>query len=204
MDPQKLSQLDPKLREAYQRVMGTTIPQPQTPPSAQVQTPLPDEVSAKANPPASEPTTPVSDPAQTPQPTEPMPSPAEPNSTSTEPIPPPASQPEPFFKPQPVTNPSPQPVPNQEAAIPQQPAAQNSNFVQMNSEIPAAPAKSDLAPPASTSNFTAPAPQAQSIPVKKKNGMILPIVFGVVGLIFVAIYTLFWTKIFNFKLPFLP
>lgn len=29
MDPQKLSGLDPKLREAYQRVMGTTLTQPQ-------------------------------------------------------------------------------------------------------------------------------------------------------------------------------
>jgi hypothetical protein len=29
MDPQKLSQLDPKLRDVYTRIMGTTIPTPQ-------------------------------------------------------------------------------------------------------------------------------------------------------------------------------
>ena len=39
MDPQKLSQLDPKLRDAYQRVMGTAIPQPQAP--VQSQSPMP-------------------------------------------------------------------------------------------------------------------------------------------------------------------
>ncbi|KKQ36924.1 MAG: hypothetical protein US55_C0048G0010, partial [Candidatus Levybacteria bacterium GW2011_GWC2_37_7] len=47
MDPQKLSQLDPKLREAYQRVMGTVIPDSQTP--AQTQPPLPADSAFEAS-----------------------------------------------------------------------------------------------------------------------------------------------------------
>lgn len=41
MDPQKLAKLDPKLREAYDRVMGTSIPQPQNP---SMQTPPPQPI----------------------------------------------------------------------------------------------------------------------------------------------------------------
>ena len=138
MDPQKLSQLDPKLREAYERVMGTTIPAPQAPAQAPV-------------PPA-----PV---APTPQP-----------------------QPQPL---QPPFSPQPQVVPE---AVPAQPA---SNFVQMNSEIrTAAP---NIAPQA----------QAQTMVLKKKSG-IMPVLFVFVGIIFIVIYALFWTKFFNLKLPFLP
>ena len=121
MDPQKLSQLDPKLRDAYQRVMGTPIPQPQAPQSQ------------------------------------------------------PVSQPQPAITPEP----------------PVQPA----NFVQMNSEVVANP---------SSQNFTAPMPAAQTMAIKKKKGMMMPILFGIAGFILIAVYTFFWTKIFNFKLPFLP
>lgn len=139
MDPQKLASLDPKLREAYQRVMGTPIPKTQTPPP---------------------PPKPTADPNQNPTP---------------------EPQPEPFPTPQP--------------AIPT-PPTQASNFVQMNSEA---------ATPPTSQNFITPSPmpQSQTITVKKKNGM-MPILIGIAGLVFVAIYTLFWTKIFNFKLPFLP
>lgn len=153
MDPQKLSQLDPKLREAYQRVMGTTIPDPQA------QTPLPDEASAKAG-------SPISDPTSTPQPQSPS-----------------TPAPKSFFIPQPETNPQPQ------APLAGGPAPE-----------PTIPAQ-----PIPTQNFTAPPPmpQTQTMAVKKKSG-ITPVLFGIVGLIFLVIYTLFWTKIFNLKLPFLP
>ncbi len=113
MDPQKLSQLDPKLREAYQRVMETSIPQPQaSPPQAQA------------------PTQPISEP-------------------------------------QPAITPA------------------------------------EVSPVQNSPNFTSPAPETQTMAVKKKNGM-MPILIGIAALVFVAVYTLFWTKIFNFKLPFLP
>lgn len=160
MDPQKLSQLDPKLRDAYQRVMGTTIPEPQAAPVQQAQTP-----------------------PQTPNPA---------------PAPPPMPQPEPTPIPtieDPITQPTEPPVSQPQPLTPE-PSVQTSNFVQMNSEVAAAP---------SSPNFSAPAPmpQAQTMTVKKKNSM-MPILIGVAALIFVVIYALFWTKIFNFKLPFLP
>lgn len=169
MDPQKLSQLDPKLRDAYQRVMGTVIPESQTPP-VQAQTPVP----------------PIPDPVPTPQPQpEAIPAPITEPTTG---ISTPAVQPEPFL--------IPQPTPTQDPATPVQPPAQASNFVQMNSEIPAAPV--------TTPNFTAPVPLTQTVAIKKKNGMMIPVLFGIVGLIFIVIYTIFWTRIFNVKLPFLP
>ena len=154
MDPQKLSQLDSKLRDAYQRVMGTPILQSQTPP-----------------PPAGGPTPPMPDPTPAPPP-QPEPQPPAPTGGPT------PSTEEPPAAPQPAIPPAPEP------AMPILPPAQSSNFVQMNSEVGAMP--------------------SQTIPLKKKNGIMMPILIGIAGLAFVAIYTLFWTKIFNFKLPFLP
>lgn len=144
MDPQKLSQLNPKLREAYQRVMGTPIPKPQNQP-----------VSLRGEPVG-----------------------------GSQPEPEPISTPEPA-----ITAPQP--------AIPQQSPIQANNFVQMNSEV---------SPAQSSPNFSTPAPmpQGQTMTIKKKSGMMMPVLFGIVGLIFIVIYALFWTKIFNLKLPFLP
>lgn len=153
MDPQKLSQLDPKLRDAYQRVMGTPIPDP----------------------------TPVPQPQPQPEPI---------------PTPPPVQPPtEPVSEPQPAI---PQPIPTPEPAIPTPLPTQANSFVQMNSEVPAP----------SSPNFSAPAPQAksdlaqaQTITIKKKSSL-MPILAGVVILVFLVIYFLFWVKIFNFQLPF--
>ena len=167
MDPQKLSQLDPKLREAYQRVMGTSIP---TPP------PMPDPTPAPA--PQPEPSTIPTPPVQPPTPVPQPPPTGGPTPESSMPEPP-------VFEPQPAI-PQPESIPTPQA----------SNFVQMNSEVPAAPA-------ANTPNFSAPV-QTQTVAIEKKSGVMIPILFGIAGLVFIAIYTLFWTKIFNFKLPFLP
>lgn len=146
MDPQKLSQLDPKLRDAYQRVMGTTIPEPRAAP----------------------------DPTSVPQP---QPEPEPTSAFTSEP----QSAP---LAPQQEAIPMPQP------AIPTQ---QASNFVQMNSEVPT---------PVAGANFTTPV-QAQTMAIKKKSGM-KPILIAIVVLVLIAVYTLFWTRIFNFKIPFLP
>lgn len=176
MDPQKLSQLDPKLREAYQRVMGTPtqaqnpIPTPPIPDPTPVPTPIP-QPTPTPTPPMEEPTSPIQPP---PPPTMPEP-------------PQPAIQPEPVSEPQPA-------IPQPEPAIPPTPPAQANNFVEMNSGVAAAPAQ----------NFSMPAPQAQTVALKKKSGIMMPILFGIVGLVFIVIYIFFWTKIFNFKLPFLP
>ena len=179
MDPQKLSQLDPKLREAYQRVMGTPIPQPRGEPASpkiqrgepiQAQTPPPPATSDVV--PAGGHMPPMPDPTTTPLP-----------------------QPESVSEPQSAI-PQPDPVPPLEPAISPEPPVQASNFVQMNSEVAAAPSQ----------NFAQPTPiaQAQTMAIKKKSGIMMPVLFGIVGLASIAIYTLFWTKIFNFKLPFLP
>lgn len=161
MDPQKLSQLDPKLRDAYQRVMGTPIPQPQTA-ATQTQTPPPA-------PTIQEP--PVPQPQLPPQPT--------------------VSQPQPAI-PQPEVPPVGGPTP--QSSVPLSPA-QTSNSTQMNSEVPSVQTSANFSTP--------PIPQTQTIPQEKKNHP-MSILIGIVILVFIAVYTLFWTKIFNFKLPFLP
>lgn len=184
MDPQKLSQLDPKLREAYQRVMGTTIPEPPATPS-QTQTSIPPNPDAASNPQPQPQLTPppVNEPVPT-IPTQPTP-PSTPESEPASPTPP-------ITEPQPTINPQPQSIPNPSPqSIPTQP---NTSFVQMNSEIPTAQT-------ANPQNFIAPPAQAQVMALKKKN-KITPILFGFLGLIFLVIYTIFWAKILNFKLPF--
>lgn len=200
MDPQKLSSLDPKLRDAYQRVMGTVIPKPQSPPEVQTTPPSASEPSIP------EPTTtpPQSKSESTPTPTptpEPIPTPnIEP---VAEPQTPPAVKPEPFFKEPPVSEPvaaEPQPtIPQPETApIPQpaNPTQPTSNFTQMNSEVSAAPTP--------TQNFTAPVLQTQTAVLKKKGNILMPIMIAITMLVFVVVYALFWARIFNFKLPFLP
>lgn len=152
MDPQKLSQLDPKLREAYQRVMGTDVSVPQSPPPSNV--------------PASSPTP---DPTPIPEPSTPAPT-INPTITPDEP-------------PQPAITPE-----------PQQPQVAPTNFDKLNSEVSSVQ---------SSPNFSVPQVQAQTIAIKKKNHL-MPILFVFVSLIFLAVYTFFWTKIFNFKIPFLP
>ena len=166
MDPQKLAQLDPKLRDAYTRVMGTTIPEPQAA-STQIQIPVP---------PTLDPT-----PTQQPQPKpEPMPTAAE-------------STPSPIVEPTPtVETPTTPPI---EPISQPAPAQQASNFVQMNSEVPAAPAVTV------TPNFSSPV-QAQAVVVKKKSNVLMMAIAGIAVLVFIVIYSLFWARIFNFKLPF--
>ena len=160
MDPQKLSQLDPKLRNAYQRVMGTVIPEPQVAPIQTQAPPLTNNYTVPAPP------NPIPNPQPQPEPQQPT------------------------VEPQPAINPQP--------VIPTQPT---SNFVQMNSQVPAAPPAAT--PP--TQNFTVPTPQAQTmVSKKKKGGIMMPIFFVIVGLVSIAGYTFFWTKFFNLKLPFLP
>ena len=142
MDPQKISQLDPKLREAYQRVMGASVPKPQAAPAA----------------------------------------PPQPTPTSINKPPQPASQAQPAINPQPQTTPNPQS------------ASQNSpppatNFEQMHSEVSS---------PTTSPNFTSPQPQAETVSLKKKSSL-MPILIGIIFLVFIAVYALFWTKFFNFK-----
>jgi len=140
MDPQKLSQLDPKLRDVYQRVMETNAPSQSAP--AQTQTPVQTAASPLLNI---------------------------------------ELQPDP----QPAVNPQSQSVPIPQSTIPTQP-------------IPTTPPPT----PTPTSNFTVPAPQSDTLIMKKKSGPIKRIlfIFIIVALIFVVIYALFLTKVFTPKL----
>jgi hypothetical protein len=151
MDPQKLSQLDPKLRDVYQRIMGTQVSKPQ--------------------------------PAPIPQQSEPV-------------------QEQTFMPPISQIQPQPQPFPAQQPQ-PVVPAQPSPVFAQMNPQIP-----TPTPTMAASSNFAAPivsaTPQAQGMVIEKKGGSSIKfILFGILALIFLVIYTLFWTKIFNLKLPFL-
>jgi hypothetical protein len=151
MDPQKLSQLDPKLRDVYQRIMGTQVPKPQAVPIPQQSEPVQAQTFA----------------------------------------PPPISQ----IQPQPQTIPAQQPQP----AVPAQPSPV---FAQMNPQMPTPtptmPAASNFAAPVVSATL-----QTQSMAMEKKGGSSIKfILFGILALIFFVIYTLFWTKIFNLKLPF--
>lgn len=180
MDPQKLSQLDPKLRDAYQRVMGTAVPKPSTPPPAQAQ--------------ASSPTNELTPPTQKPTiPAKPL-IVSNPNTNSSPAI----KLDEPAIKPiEPPTQPQTTIDPPAQTAIPAKPQAplESANFDQLNSQVSTA----------SSSNFSAPNPTAQNqaMIIKKKNGL-LSILAVIVVLVFFVVYTLFWVKVFNFKLPFLP
>jgi len=212
MDPQKLSQLDPKLRDAYQRVMGTSVPQPQAVPASPRDEPVQAQTPSMPTPITPTPTpTPQPQPQPEPEPT-PTPPPAtsdvapagaptptieEPPTAPQSPIQPPPSEPQSIPTPEssmPESQPAIPPIP--EPTIPTSPPAQTNNIVQMNSEVAASPAQ----------NFTTPSaiPQTQAVTIKKKNKILIPVLFGIVGLVFIVIYTLFWTKIFNFKLPFMP
>jgi hypothetical protein len=135
MDPQKLSQLDPKLREAYLRVMGTEVPTPQATPSVQT-------------------------PAAVPQ-----------------------------FQ-------------AQESSRPFVPTAQTiPGFGQGSSEIPVP--QTSMPTGLRMTSPTGPAPAFRPQPVALKSGF-MPVLFAIVGVVFIVIYALFWTRVFNLKLPFLP
>lgn len=108
MDPKnQLSGLDPKLKEAYERVMGTTIPLASPPAS-----PLPVQV---------EPAPPINEP------TLPPPSSQQPPPVVQEPVPPPVAPPQPPepTSPSPVNEPPPQPEPPPIPQPVQPPVAQN-------------------------------------------------------------------------------
>jgi|WetSurMetagenome_2_1015567.scaffolds.fasta_scaffold387429_2 hypothetical protein len=161
MDPQKLSQLDPKLREVYQRVMGT----PASPPVA--------------------PTTEANKPVQT---QNPLPSPPQ-NKLP--------ANPQPIAEPQPQFTP---PEPSSTIPIPK-----DSDFIQTYHQTPDLRQASteDLPTPTivSASAPTGPAPEASVM--EKKSGSTKFIIFGLIVLVVIAVYTLFWTKIFSLSLPFL-
>ena len=178
MDPkQPANQLDPKLKEAYERVMGTmpaasTPQQPVNTPPAQPMNPS-MQSPIKATAPNVMPTM----PHEIPSTALPVTHPVNPQSMMTPPVQPINSLP---VKTEPmVQSPLPQP-----AAQPMGP---------MHATVPLSTQNPVHAPTAQIHGFVAP---------KKKSG-ISPILLIAGGIVFVIAYTLIWVKIFNVHIPFL-
>ena len=80
---------------------------------------------------------------------------------------------------------------------PQSAPQQSSDFTQTNSEMPTPTIPTpDLFP----SN---PMPAAETLVIPRKNLSLEFILFGIVVFVFIVIYALFWTRVFNLSLPFL-
>lgn len=135
MDPKNLPTLDPKLQEAYNRVMSTSLPT--ATPSNPMPIP-PSSVQSAPTPQASIPTPPMPIPTPTP----------------------------------PISSPTPPPM------------------------VPAPVASTK--PAGSTTAFVAGGHVGGGKPA------VSPVILIVGGLIFFAVYSLFWLKFFNISLPFLP
>lgn len=161
MDP-NAANLDPKLKEMYNRVMNTPVAPPPT---------------------GGMPPPPAPDPMQQPTPTSPTsPNSSDPTAGQQNPTP---QMPVPS---DPVAPPPPQPQePTPPTSIPETPAT-----TQMHAAIPMT---------------TAPKPISAAIvggSAKKKGMSIFPVILALGGIIFLVVYSVFWIKFFNLKIPFLP
>jgi outer membrane biosynthesis protein TonB len=146
MDPKAGQILDPKLKEAYDRVMGASIPQ--------------------AAPPAPPPVT---------------------HTTAATPLPH-MEPPKPVVDAHPLIN----PLPKEEHA------AASSASPQSATASPTAPAPG--AQPHGTMSFSA----AYVAPHGEKKAPISGTLLIIAGMLFLAVYTLFWMKWFGMAIPFLP
>ena len=175
MDPkQQINQLDPKLKEAYERVMGTPV--------GGAQAAQPNGTIPSTQPPA--PATPVQSAPSAPMPPAP-PAPPAPNQAA--PAMPHFTSPQPM--PQPVM-PMSQGAP---AHVQQNPAA-NPFGLPAQPQAPSTPSAAPAAqgkPGAASHGFVA----------NKKGLHISPIILIVAGVIFLLVYTVFWFKFFNIPLP---
>jgi hypothetical protein len=171
MDPkQQLNQLDPKLKEAYERVMGTPVGTP-PPPTDTAQTGGPTASQQAATLSA----TPFGAPPVALNPTPPIPQP-------------PTAQP----NPSPVFG-MPQPTPNQG----------NPGAVAFTAPLPG---QQPIAPPTPQQGHpqpgAKPAPGSHGFVAQKKGLHISPVLWIMGAIVFVAVYTLFWFKLFNIPIPF--
>lgn len=197
MDPKQNTQLDPKLQEAYNRVMGTdtSVPhdptQPATPPTTTpVTTPPPADPGSIQMPAASD--TPAIPPAPPTMPTDPTQStpsdntppiiPSTPQMPSTQVVPDPTSP----------TPPTPQ-VPQETPAQPAAPAPQVPDLP----EVPTQEVKKEP----ETVHFSSTTSLSTSAKSKTK---ISPIILILGAVIFLVAYALIWIKVFGLQIPFLP
>ncbi|MGH7246005.1 MAG: hypothetical protein ACREGI_03660 [Candidatus Levyibacteriota bacterium] len=177
MDPkQSAQQLDPKLQQAYDRVMGMKL-DPAMPPTTPT-TPVPDLPITPVDMPM--PTTPMDMPGQTP----------------TMPTTPPAINPQPDVPTTPtptpvplIPEPQPNPLPSVEQALPTTPH-------EMPQEITAKPHEM----PQETVHFEG-ASAAKHTEKTGKKMTISPVILILGGIVFFLVYTLIWVKVFNLNLP---
>lgn len=207
MDPKNTSALDPKLKEIYDRVMGTNLP-----PTPQAPQSLKPEVSPAVAPTqqSNTPVKPTVSAFQTLAPqTPPIPQP--PKFASPQvitPVPPPPASPSIMNKPV-TTGPMPQlgfpQTPSQPPKPIVPPTPQPLQPVQQRPSIPP-PLNQMAAPMMPPQMGTMPVNKPLSAPsmgIKQKKGV--PFVVWLSGaFVFILIWTFSWIKVFNYKLPFLP
>jgi hypothetical protein len=188
MDP-KLSNLDPKLADAYNRVMNgpTTTTSPQNPP-------IPSAPSSVLPPPQ-----PVQMPTQTYS--APQPPPIQPDPISTQPVLP--QQPVDSFQPtaqtaftQPPSEMA-QSAPFQDTVSSQAPVQTTSSQGYATNTIPGV--NTTLAFNASNEGKN----QGTTV-VKKRGSHIMPVVVGMGIIMLLTVYTFVWIIVFNVQIPFLP
>lgn len=164
MDP-NTANLDPKLKEMYDKVMSTPVsPVGGPPPFGGTPPPAPMQPAHNAFGIADAGGQPNQTPPQMPAPAAPIP-----------------SQPQ-------------EPMPTPPAPMPEYPQApiQSEPTTQMHAAIPMP---------------VAPKPVSAAIvggSTKKKGGSIFSIILALGGIIFLGVYSVFWIKFFNLKVPFLP
>ena len=200
MDP-KLSNLDPKLQDAYNRVMGGSNPNPAPNNSSQPSTDQQSENSASQVPPPADPAPGITPPSQfgdassqnpsntaMPPTTE---SPSMPQSQSSPPMPDNNTPSNDFSPP---TNP--QPAPSIDYGTGNQPepspaASQPSHSVSSQGSTVAF-------------NATNSSKNIGTTPVKRGGLHILPIIVSLGILLLLVVYTFVWIIIFNVQVPYLP
>ncbi len=195
MDPKALASLDPKLRETYEKVMGTSTA-PSTRASGPATTTPPPPVGGTTAP-APKPTPIQSRPASTP----PIPSPV---SSPLPNIPPPASSPV-----APNSTSFPQPSINNSPTVMAQSPLQTSDFAALQATptgipLPTAPQGAAVQLGKPIQPLPSPASINKSVAPSNQSSPLIRILYIIASIIFFAVYTIFWLKIFKYPVPFLP
>lgn len=217
MDPTKLPTLDPKLKETYERIMGTQLntsqPQenasqtaPQTPPDPNVPPPSTDQMANEPSVNTAQSSFPSMDQLQTPaldrqsaqQPQDSRPqadlSSIQP-STDQSVAPPPSTEPPPPDMPNPTTDTQMPPIPQAMTNQAVEPPSSTPMPAQPSQPQPFVANQATIA----TEGFLA---GTAAVPSKKAG--LLPIFYIVGGVIFFIAYIIFWIYFFQIPVPFLP
>lgn len=226
--------LDPKLQEAYNKVMSFSADPNAAPPIPAMQPTdpktMPQPMGAAPTSPLSTPTDPLAQPqplASVPDPLaqpQPMATPANPTmptisdptampqpmttTPSTDPLAQPQSTPQPLGQPAPA---DPQPALNTS-----QTSMGGSMFSTTPESAPVTPTMTSPTPPAAPTATpgatvvingtptTHDGQAAHGMSAKKKGGSMMPLLLVFGAIIFIALYAIIWVKIFNIQVPFLP